>query len=59
MSISIKEADAATVQAAIDDGADLEACSKFGETPLMYAAEYSENAALVQLLIDAGHLPAP
>ena len=33
----VEEADAATVQSAIDAGADLEARSEFGGTPLMFA----------------------
>ena len=37
----VKEADAATVQAAIDAGANLEARDEYGWTPLMLAA--SEN----------------
>ena len=56
----VKEADAATVQAAIDAGADLEARTVGGWTPLIYAASYSENAAVVQLLLDAaGSVDSP
>ena len=36
----VKEADAATVQAAIDAGADLEARDEYGRTPLTFAAGY-------------------
>ena len=50
----VKEADAATVKAAIDAGADLEARDEDGWTPLMQAAVRNENAAVVQLLLDAG-----
>ncbi len=50
----VEEADAPTVQADIDAGADLEARSEDSSTPLMYAAAYNENAAVVQALIDAG-----
>ena len=50
----VKEADAATVQAAIDAGADLEARDANGLTPLMFAARFNENAEVVQLLLDAG-----
>ena len=51
----VKEADAATVQAAIDAGANLEARDdRDGRTPLMYAAWENENPEVVQLLIDAG-----
>ena len=50
----VKEADAATVQAAIDAGADLEARDRWGNTPLMEAASSNENAEVVQLLLDAG-----
>ena len=50
----VREADAATVQAAIDAGADLEARDKDGWTPLMLAAGGNESAEIVQLLIDAG-----
>ena len=51
----VKEADAATVQAAIDAGTDLEARDdEFGGTPLMLAASNNANAAVVQLLLDAG-----
>ena len=50
----VKEADAATVQAAIDAGADLEARDEYGRTPLLIAARSNENAEVVQLLLDAG-----
>ena len=50
----VQEADAATVQAAIDAGANLEARNEYGWTPLMAAAAYNENAAVVQALLDAG-----
>ena len=50
----VKEADAATVQAAIDAGADLEARDEYGLTPLMIAASDNENAEVVQALLDAG-----
>ena len=49
----VREADAATVQAAIDAGADLEARDEDGWTPLMRAAINNESAAVVQALIDA------
>ena len=54
----VKEADAATVQAAIDAGADLEARDTNGGTALMKAAIYNDNAAVVQALIDAGSILA-
>ena len=40
----VQETDAATVQAAIDAGANLEARSEYGWTPLMLAANNDENA---------------
>ena len=50
----VREADAATVQAAIDAGADLGARDGMNWTPLMYAASDNENAEVVQALLDAG-----
>ena len=47
----VKEADAATVQAAIDAGTDLEARTEYGVTPLLAAARNNENAAVVQQLM--------
>ena len=47
----VRESDAATVQAAIDAGADLEARDEDGWTPLMYAAGSNESAAVVQQLM--------
>ena len=49
----VQEADVATVQAAIDAGANLEVRNEDGRTPLMLAAWYNENA-VVQVLLDAG-----
>ena len=42
------------VRAALDAGADLEARNKYGETPLMYAAQSNESPEVVQALLDAG-----
>ena len=42
------------VRAALDAGADLEARTEGGLTPLMYAARYNENPEVVQVLLDAG-----
>ena len=55
----VKEADAATVQAAIDAGADIEARDEYGYTPLMlatfyYAEAHIRNVEVVQALTNAG-----
>ncbi len=42
------------VRAALDAGADLEARTEGGLTPLMYAARYNENPEVVQVLLEAG-----
>jgi hypothetical protein len=43
-----------SVQAAINSGADVNAADKNGKTPLMYAAGYSRNPAVITVLLDAG-----
>ena len=42
------------VRAALDAGADLEASTESGWTPLMFAAMFNENPEVVQVLLDAG-----
>jgi ankyrin repeat protein len=42
------------VRAALDAGADLEARTEYGWTPLMFAAWYNENPEVLQVLLDAG-----
>ena len=45
---------AESVQAALDAGADLEARSERGMTPLMTAAGWNESPDVVRVLVDAG-----
>ena len=47
------------MQVAIDAGADPEARTEDGLTPLVYAASGNENAEVLQVLIDAGADAAP
>ena len=42
------------VRAALDAGADVEARTEYGMTPLMFAAGANENPEVVQVLLDAG-----
>ena len=42
------------MQLLLDAGANLEARNEDGYTPLMWAARFNKNAAVVQALIDAG-----
>ena len=44
----------AEVRAALDAGADLEARTELGFTPLMLAASFNENHEVLQVLLDAG-----
>jgi ankyrin repeat protein len=42
------------IQAAIDQGADVNARDRDKRTPLMWAAQFSRNVEVVLLLLDAG-----
>ena len=53
----VKEGDAATVQGALDAGADPEARDLRSRTPLMFAAGFNQNVDVVQTLLDAGSDP--
>jgi len=43
-----------SVQAAIDQGADVNAQNKDGATPLMYAAAFNQNPEVITTLLKAG-----
>jgi ankyrin repeat protein len=42
------------IQAAINNGADVNATDKYGMTPLMWAAEYNRNPEVITTLLKAG-----
>ena len=57
--VAARDESAEAVQALIDAGADLEARTEDGWTPLMYAAERSQSSDVVQTLLNAGADASP
>ena len=42
------------IEALIDEGADVNYCTEEGKTPLMMAARFNKNPAVIEALIKAG-----